>query len=625
MKISTNDDFIKLVEKETQKPLRYWQRKSIERILDNLIEGREKIILIDLPTGYGKTLIGLSPLIYQIKTSSWKFASWLCYILPTRVLCDSLALKIAKEYLKNLVSEESIRTFHGNIEDASELFSPMVAVTTFDTFLLSYARRTYGGIHIEKPAGFIATSYLVFDESHMINDEYLYSFSLLKAVMERLVSVGTPILFMTATLPSKIKDFLFDKNVEIESIPGPSDKFNEEIESYRGKIVNANFTSDHIEKILENEKFCKRLIIVSNTVEKAAKVYERLSDNVLKLLIHSRLAKKERIKRENAIRKFLGQRDFNVCDECGEKNEVYYYENIDDEQYRILCASCAKKTKGKVYEKIVVSATQVIEAGLDVSSDVLITDLAPADALVQRSGRCARFKGEEGKIYIVDVDSPAPYPDSLIQKTREEVRKRSSNGTLATSLVDYNYIQEFVDNSYEEFKPAEYERKMELEDTISYLQDQLLSFTVNWKMIDRIRTRPESQITVIAPAIYEVACVKGRMETKRLQRYEFIDGWFKKDLKNILDEVLRVEERFLVISADDVKDNAFTVSIGKLRSAPSFLSFNNHVFTLHPLIINKKKVYLIKGIEAVKFKLEEGVYLVNPSCYSEKNGLVKLE
>ncbi|MEM3615862.1 MAG: heavy metal translocating P-type ATPase [Candidatus Methanomethylicia archaeon] len=213
MKISTNDDFIKLVEKETQKPLRYWQRKSIERILDNLIEGREKIILIDLPTGYGKTLIGLSPLIYQIKTSSWKFASWLCYILPTRVLCDSLALKIAKEYLKNLVSEESIRTFHGNIEDASELFSPMVAVTTFDTFLLSYARRTYGGIHIEKPAGFIATSYLVFDESHMINDEYLYSFSLLKAVMERLVDKFSrfyvPIIIFSSVLTVTIGPIFF--------------------------------------------------------------------------------------------------------------------------------------------------------------------------------------------------------------------------------------------------------------------------------------------------------------------------------------------------------------------------------------------------------------------------------
>ena len=39
-------------------------------------------------------------------------------------------------------------------------------------------------------------------------------------------------------------------------------------------------------------------------------------------------------------------------------------------------------------------ATQVIEAGLDISCEQLHTELCPMNALIQRSGRCARFEGE---------------------------------------------------------------------------------------------------------------------------------------------------------------------------------------------------------------------------------------
>ena len=49
-------------------------------------------------------------------------------------------------------------------------------------------------------------------------------------------------------------------------------------------------------------------------------------------------------------------------------------------------------------------ATQVIEAGVDLSSQLLITDLAPYASLVQRFGRCNRA-GEltEARIFWVDL------------------------------------------------------------------------------------------------------------------------------------------------------------------------------------------------------------------------------
>src|SRR5690606_22559501 len=53
-------------------------------------------------------------------------------------------------------------------------------------------------------------------------------------------------------------------------------------------------------------------------------------------------------------------------------------------------------------------ATQVIEAGVDVSASLLITELAPWSSLVQRCGRAARYPGEQARIVVV---GPVPARD----------------------------------------------------------------------------------------------------------------------------------------------------------------------------------------------------------------------
>lgn len=65
----------------------------------------------------------------------------------------------------------------------------------------------------------------------------------------------------------------------------------------------------------------------------------------------------------------------------------------------------------------IIIATQVVEAGVDLSAGVLVSELAPWASLVQRFGRCARFGGR-GKVLVIDrgLDeaSAAPYaPDEL--------------------------------------------------------------------------------------------------------------------------------------------------------------------------------------------------------------------
>ncbi|MDY7042542.1 MAG: CRISPR-associated endonuclease Cas3'', partial [Chloroflexota bacterium] len=83
-------------------------------------------------------------------------------------------------------------------------------------------------------------------------------------------------------------------------------------------------------------------------------------------------------------------------------------------------------------------ATQAIEVGLDITCHTLHTELAPANAVLQRAGRCARYENEEGDVFVyaealdvegevVDlVESIMPYKDQKneIACTLAELRDR---------------------------------------------------------------------------------------------------------------------------------------------------------------------------------------------------------
>ena len=81
-----------------------------------------------------------------------------------------------------------------------------------------------------------------------------------------------------------------------------------------------------------------------------------------------------------------------------------------------------RETCGPETDRIIVS-TQVIEAGVDISASLLITELAPWPSLVQRFGRCARWGGA-GRVIVADFghDSErkaAPYAMDEIRAARD--------------------------------------------------------------------------------------------------------------------------------------------------------------------------------------------------------------
>jgi CRISPR-associated endonuclease/helicase Cas3 len=67
----------------------------------------------------------------------------------------------------------------------------------------------------------------------------------------------------------------------------------------------------------------------------------------------------------------------------------------------------------------IIIATQVVEAGVDISTSVLFTELAPWPSLVQRFGRCARNPNENGTIYWMDVST---HESNALPYTIEELK-----------------------------------------------------------------------------------------------------------------------------------------------------------------------------------------------------------
>jgi CRISPR-associated endonuclease/helicase Cas3 len=90
--------------------------------------------------------------------------------------------------------------------------------------------------------------------------------------------------------------------------------------------------------------------------------------------------------------------------------------------------------------KTLIITTQVCEVGLDISCDLLITELAPPDALVQRIGRCAR-EGGQGEVWVYDVAFSAPYSEMEMEQSKKYISEN-----LDGKKVGWKEELEFVNN-----------------------------------------------------------------------------------------------------------------------------------------------------------------------------------
>lgn len=90
----------------------------------------------------------------------------------------------------------------------------------------------------------------------------------------------------------------------------------------------------------------------------------------------------------------------------------------------------------------IIVATQVVEAGVDISARTMITELAPWPSLVQRFGRVNRYgEHDESDVLWVDVDAKAsaPYDPESLDEARRLLGNLGQESVSPVRLQDMNY------------------------------------------------------------------------------------------------------------------------------------------------------------------------------------------
>lgn len=253
--------------------------------------------------------------------------------------------------------------------EALQMWATPLTVATTDTVLglMSNALRPLCSL----PA--IVSSAIVFDEIHAY-DETLFGHLLV--FLKNFTDI--PVLLMTASLQSNRLEAIRRVRSDLKEYTGPADA--EELPRYEIKRSHTDDAMIEVEECLHrNEK----VLWVSNTVDRANDVYRRcvsrFADSYIQVY-HSRFRYRDRsIRHRSVIKRF------------NDKTEA-----------ALLCS------------------TQVAEMSLDLSADLLISDIAPIPSLIQRMGRLNRrwMPGQEGTAkpaLMLPLTNSKPYDEEEIQ------------------------------------------------------------------------------------------------------------------------------------------------------------------------------------------------------------------
>ena len=379
------------------KTLGWSPRKLIEEALKR-IDANINPLIVKLPTGYGKTSITLSMGIACHENN----ANWLrvIHVLPMRSIIDDIESRLRGHIRKlGLTGLKVYKQYMG---------SPMspfycgkdIITTTLDTFIMNLFKVPasefrklieLGYSHYDIPRANIYSSAIVFDEFHLLSnigslDEERKSLASTLAAIRALSEAGVPIVISTATLPEvlveAIKNVLKRAGIVVgeQNIIRWGEMKDARFEDSR-KSINVSLKiidEQEVTKILESYTG-KKMLFVMNKVKRAVKLFREIRQKFSKtykkiVLLHGRLTeimKRERVKE---------------IDEAG-----------------------------------IVVATQVIEAGVDKSFDVLITDSCPLDRLIQRAGRVARSeKSSKGYIYVINLKDEEQYSGVYSKELTED-------------------------------------------------------------------------------------------------------------------------------------------------------------------------------------------------------------
>lgn len=593
------------------------------KVAELLLQGKN--VVISVPTGAGKTNASVAPFLYAIEKDNEAIPHKMIYSLPLRTLSNSiygdLKSTIERAEFKKLKELMSIQT--GEVSD-DPMFERTMVISTIDQTLSSFLCFPLSVSHSQANinAGAIIGSYLIFDEFHLLDSKLSMATTL---GMLQLLSNLSRICIMTATLSDGFINFLHSKfGFEIVSISDfPNDisrikSLKKSPEKNVKKSVTVVANRINAEDIIV--KHSNKTIVICNRVETAQQLFEQIKDQKKEstevICLHSRFFDSDRKKCELKIKEYFGKKS--------------------DKQDVILIS------------------TQVIEAGMDISCDIMHTEISPINSFLQRAGRCARFENEYGQIFVYDVldleEKERITESGLEEGEKNEIKKLNSKYLPYDKELCVNSIEklsgvEYIDENVSErlvndVLADEEEAMIKSMSANSFNLDQI---TESWKDCDKkhykstIRDIQSVELVLIdLKNSTELVYNPWQYETISLYRWSFIN-WAKK-----ITESYAMEDDMIFAKAIQGIDSQFDfdwddrggyflrpLSVDEMKNYYDIIFVDNRYFdymTDMGLVVRKndrKKISPLKllgqnGIkENISYKkdtlLEHSVALVN--CY----------
>ena len=369
-------NYIKNINSKNEKPINKLRNEifySVSNNLDNL-DLNHKIYSLNSPTGSGKTLT-IFNFVLKLKDKIKKEKNYnmkIIYCLPFLSIIDQ-NYNVLSNVLNNPPSNILLKHHHLADVDYSyydnnnnneieyldidkslhliETWQSEIITTTFiQLFYTIFSNKNSNLKKFNK----LANSIIILDEIQAIPYKY---WDLINNTFKFLANeYNIYFILLTATLP-----MIFNERECKELLPN-KEKYFSKLNRIKMNIHNEKMNIDEFINLLDKdikENYNKDFLIVLNTINSSKEVYEALKE-----------------------------KNYN--------NTEYYYlsTNIYPKERLNRIKQINKNEKSK--RKIIVS-TQLIEAGVDISVDIIYRDFAPLDCINQTAGRCNRHNEQNNK------------------------------------------------------------------------------------------------------------------------------------------------------------------------------------------------------------------------------------
>lgn len=380
--------------------------------------------LLRVPTGFGKTAGTVLPwLFHRVVRADGSWPNRLVFCLPMRVLVEQTEEAIhAWLRAANLSEIVNVVVLLGGRHESTWLehaADPTIVIGTQDMLLSRALGRGYGSARGLWPMemGLLQRDALWVVDEVQLMDVGLATTAQLHAFRQADRKAGKPSLrpthtwWMSATMQPRWLETADFRAEEVQQTRLAEETRRGGLWEVDKRLARRSdlTTPEEIAKLALDAHDGATTLVIVNTVDRARKVHAALTkakSGPVVHLVHSRFRGAER------------------------------------SGWGFLRRTAAVPTGGRI-----IVATQVVEAGVDLSASTLITDLAPWSSLVQRFGRCARYAGEVGRVLVVNAPSDekkaAPYTLAALEAAHQALELAGEDvGPRAVERFEERLAQE---------------------------------------------------------------------------------------------------------------------------------------------------------------------------------------